>query len=61
VERHDDLVRSGMRAARALERMPDADTAPKFDEFVRTALRVGKLADKYAAVCAEDDAKTGDD
>ena len=39
--------------ARALEKLPDADTCTKLEEFVRATLKGGKLADKYAAVCAE--------
>jgi len=53
VERHEELVTSGMRTARVLERLPEADTCTKLDEFVRATLKGGKLADKYAAVCAE--------
>jgi len=53
VERHEELVTSGMRTARALEKLPDADTCTKLEEFVRATLKGGKLADKYAAVCAE--------
>jgi len=43
VERHEDLVRSGMRAARALETVPGAEMNVKFDEFVRSALKVHPL------------------
>jgi len=57
VERHEELVRSGMRAVRSLEKMPEADTSLKFEEFVRATLHTGKLAEKYAAICAEDDVK----
>ena len=53
VERHEELVTSGMRTARALEKLPEADTCTKLEEFVRATLKGGKLADKYAAVCAE--------
>lgn len=61
IERHDELVRSGMRAVRALEKMPDADGQTKFDEFVRTTLKGGKLADKYALLCAEEETKPADE
>ena len=47
-----------MRAIRALEKMPEAETCTKFTEFLR-ALRGGKLAEKYQAVCA--DADTAED
>jgi len=61
VERHGELVRSAMRACRSLEKLPDADAVTKFTDFVRTTLRGGKLAEKYAAVCAEDETKTADE
>jgi len=57
IERHEEIVTSGMRTVRALEKLPDAESCVKFEEFVRATLKGGKLADKYAAVCAEDDAK----
>merc|ERR1712127_1076349 len=47
VERHEELVTSGMRTARALEKLPEADTCTKLEEFVRATLKGGKLADKY--------------
>ena len=53
-------MRSGMRAARALEKMPDAESSPKFVAFARDVLRGAKLAEKYEAVCREDDAKKAD-
>jgi len=61
VERHGELVRSAMRACRALEKLPDAEAVTKFSDFVRTTLRGGKLAEKYAAVCAEEESKTTED
>ena len=57
IERHEEIVASGMRTARAIEKCAEADTVPKFEEFVRTTLRGGKLADRYAAIVAEDEAK----
>tara|TARA_B110001452_G_scaffold18888_1_gene15310 strand:+ start:241 stop:3870 length:3630 start_codon:yes stop_codon:yes gene_type:complete len=57
IERHEELVASGMRTARAIEKCADADTVPKFEEFVRTTLRGGKLAERYNAIVAEDEAK----
>jgi hypothetical protein len=50
-----------MRAVRALEKMPDAEGLPKLDEFVRTTLKGGKLADKYALLCAEEEVKPADE
>lgn len=60
VERHEELVRSGMRAARALEKMADAEASPKLLAFGRDVLRGPKLLEKYEAVCREDDAKKAD-
>ena len=45
-----------MRAVRALEKLPDAETVAKFGEMVRTNLKTGKLAERYAAVIAEEQA-----
>uniref|UniRef100_A0A7S4HEB9 TATA-binding protein interacting (TIP20) domain-containing protein n=2 Tax=Prymnesium polylepis TaxID=72548 RepID=A0A7S4HEB9_9EUKA len=50
VERHEELVRSGMRAAHALEKMPGSDSCVKFDEFVRSTVKTHPL---YATVCEE--------
>lgn len=61
VERHGELVRSAMRACRALEKLPDAEAVIKFADLLRTTLRGGKLAEKYAAICAEEETKTSDD
>jgi len=61
IERHEELVRSAMRAIHALEKMPESESCLKFDEFVRNSLKAGKLADKYSAVCAEDMAKSTED
>jgi len=57
VERHGEMVRSAMRACRALDKLPDAEGVAKFVDLVRTTLRGGKLAEQYATVCAEEDTK----
>jgi len=61
IERHHELLRSAMRAVRALEKMPDSDTVVKFQELLRATLRGPKLADKYASICAEEEAKPVDE
>ena len=43
VERHHELLRSAMRAVRALEKMPDSDTVVKFQELLRATLRGPKV------------------
>ena len=50
-----------MRAVRALEKLPEADSVAKFAELLRGTLRGPKLADKYAAVCAEEEARQADE
>ena len=61
IERHHELLRSAMRAVRALERMPDVEGVAKFAELLRNTLRGPKLADKYAAICAEEEARPTDE
>lgn len=48
-----------MQAVRALEKLPGADACVKFDEFVRS-LKSGNLAEKYKAVCGEDESRTAE-
>jgi len=60
VERHNELLRSAMRACRALEKLHDAETVAKFVDLLRTTLRGPKLAERYAAICAEDEATAED-
>ena len=50
-----------MRAARALEKLPDSESVAKFADLLRATLRGGKLADKYAAVCQEEEAHGADE
>jgi len=54
-ERHEELVRSGLRVACLLSRIPGAESSIKWDEFVRVHLKQGKLAGRYAAIQAEVD------
>ena len=61
IDRHAELVRSAMRVCRALEKLPDTDLVIKFSELLRTTLRGDKLRDRYAAVCAEDEAAAAGD
>jgi len=61
IERHGELLRSAMRAVRAIERMAEAETVGKFVELLKHTLRGPKLADKYAAVCAEEEVRPADE
>lgn len=56
IDRHEELLRSAMRAARALEKLVEAGGSTKFDQLVRITLRSGKHAEKYAAIVAEEQA-----
>lgn len=60
IERHNELVRSAMRAVHAIDKLPDAESIPKFVELLKGTLRGPKLAERYAAICAEEDAKSDD-
>jgi cullin-associated NEDD8-dissociated protein 1 len=60
IERHWETLRSAMRACRALEKLSGTEGVPKFADLCRLTLRGAKLADRYAAICAEDEVKPGD-
>jgi len=55
IERHDELVRSGMRVSCLLARIPGAEGHVKFDQYVRGTLKQGPLAPRYEAILAEVD------
>jgi len=55
IERHEELVRSGLRVSYLLTKVSGAEGAPKFEEYVRQTLKQGKLAARYEAICAEVD------
>mmetsp|Transcript_31002 Transcript_31002/g.77547 ORF Transcript_31002/g.77547 Transcript_31002/m.77547 type:complete len:1225 (+) Transcript_31002:85-3759(+) len=55
VERHDELVRSGLRVSYLLAKISGAESCLKFDEYVRTTLKQGRLAQRYEAIIAEVD------
>jgi len=60
IERNDELVRSALRAVAAIARIENVDTNPKFEEFVRTAIKSGELTEKYDAI-VKADAETSTD
>ncbi|KAG8464070.1 hypothetical protein KFE25_000238 [Diacronema lutheri] len=55
IERHDELVRSGLRVSYLLAKMPGADGCVKFDEYVRMTLKQGKLQARYELIMNEVD------
>ena len=56
VDRHEDLLRSALKAVDALSRMRDVEGAPRFADTLVRVVGAGPLALKYAAVKAEADA-----
>eukprot|EP01114_Cavostelium_apophysatum_P003685 TRINITY_DN1379_c0_g1_i2.p1 TRINITY_DN1379_c0_g1~~TRINITY_DN1379_c0_g1_i2.p1 ORF type:complete len:1235 (-),score=414.71 TRINITY_DN1379_c0_g1_i2:42-3746(-) len=53
VERNDELIRSALRAISAISRVPNVESNIKWEEFLKTTVKVGELGDKYAAIRAE--------
>ena len=54
VDRHEEMLRSCLRAVDALHRLPGAEANPPFTAFLkRTVGATGPLKDKYAAVQQE--------
>eukprot|EP01119_Soliformovum_irregulare_P025203 TRINITY_DN9265_c1_g3_i1.p1 TRINITY_DN9265_c1_g3~~TRINITY_DN9265_c1_g3_i1.p1 ORF type:complete len:1236 (-),score=487.10 TRINITY_DN9265_c1_g3_i1:55-3762(-) len=53
VDRNDEMIRSALRAIFAISLIPNLESNVKWEEFMRTAVRTGELAEKYAAIKAE--------
>jgi len=53
VDRNDELIRSALRAIVAVSHVPNLESNAKWEEFMRTGVRQGELAEKYAAIKAE--------
>ncbi len=53
VDRHEEMLRSCLRAVDALERLPGAEACAPFAAFLKRTVRAGALAQQYAAVQAE--------
>ena len=53
VERNDELVRSALRAIYAISKIPNVESNPKWEEFLRQTVKVGEIGEKYAAIKAE--------
>jgi len=50
IERNDELVRSALRAVVAISKVENVDSNIKFEEFTRTTVKTGDLAEKYEAI-----------
>lgn len=53
VDRNDELVRSALRSIYSISRIPNVESNPKWDEFLRTTVKVGDIGEKYASIKAE--------
>jgi len=55
VERNEEMIRSALRSIAAIAKIPNVDSVTKFDEFLKQTILVpGPLAEKYAAIVAEE-------
>lgn len=50
IDRHEDMLRSCLRAVEALARLPGVEGCPPFQQFMRRTVLQGPLKDKYAAI-----------
>jgi len=53
IDRNDELIRSALRAIYAITKIPNSESNHKFEEFIRTTAKAGEIAEKFAAVKAE--------
>jgi len=53
IDRNDELIRSALRAIYAITKIPNAESNHKFEEFLRTAVRIGEIGEEFAAVKTE--------
>jgi len=50
VERNNELIRSCLRAILAITKVPDIESAPKFQDFLKTTVQQGELGKIYQEV-----------
>lgn len=61
VDRNDELIRSALRAIAAISRIPDIETAVKFDEFVKQTVKTGPNAEQFETILRETTPKASSD
>lgn len=61
VDRNEELIRSALRAIAAISRIPDIETAVKFDEFVKQTVKTGPYAEQFDNIVKETAPKTSSD
>ncbi len=47
VERNEEMIRSALRAIAAIAKIPNVESATKFDEFLKLTVLVPPLAEKH--------------
>lgn len=53
IDKNDEIIRSAFRAVVAIARIPGSEQNHKFEEMMRTTVKVGELLDKYNLVLKE--------
>jgi cullin-associated NEDD8-dissociated protein 1 len=53
IDRHEDMLRSCLRAVDAVYRIPGAMNGPAFSSFMKRVVLGGNLKDRFAAVQKE--------
>jgi len=61
VERNEELVRSALRSVVAISKIENVESCLKFEEFLRTVVKVGELAEKYEQIRAQEQPETSTD
>lgn len=60
VDRNDELVRSALRSVVSITRIDNVESNIKFEEFLRTTVKAGDLAEKFEAIRIAENADNGD-
>lgn len=60
VDRNDELVRSALRSVVAIARIDNVESNMKFEEFLRTTVKTGELAEKFETIRIAENADNGD-
>lgn len=47
MERNEEMIRSALRSIAAAAKIPNVESATKFDEFLKQTVLVSPLAEKY--------------
>jgi len=53
VDRNEELIRSALRAIAAISRIPDFDSAVRFDEFIKQTVKTSTYAEQFENILKE--------